>query len=43
MQRLVLTLAAALILLNVLAIPTVAHADGVPQNPNCPPSQLCMP
>jgi len=42
MQRLVLTLAAALILLNVLAIPTVAHADG-PQNPNCPPSQICMP
>jgi hypothetical protein len=42
MQRLVLTLAAALILLNVLAIPTVAHADG-PQAPNCPPSQICMP
>jgi hypothetical protein len=42
MQRLVLTLAAALILLNVLATPTVAHADG-PQNPNCPPSQICMP
>ncbi len=42
MQRLVLTLAAALILLNVLAIPTVAHADG-PQNPNCPTNQICPP
>ena len=41
MQRLVLTIAAALILLNVLATP-VAHADG-PQSPNCPPTQLCMP
>ncbi|MGA2347941.1 MAG: hypothetical protein ABSF93_18160 [Candidatus Sulfotelmatobacter sp.] len=42
MQRLVLSLAAALILLNVLVIPTAAKADG-PQNPNCPPKQLCPP
>ncbi len=42
MQRLVLTIAAALILLNVLVIPTVAHADG-PQSPPCPPHTVCLP
>ncbi len=42
MQRLVLSIAAALILLNLLAIPTVAHADG-PQGPNCPANQVCPP
>jgi len=42
MQRLVLTIAAALILLNVLVIPTVMRADG-PQNPNCDPPTVCMP
>ncbi len=41
MQRLVFTIAAALILLNTLVIP-VAHADG-PQNPNCNPTQICPP
>lgn len=42
MQRLVLTIAAALILLNTLVIPMVAHADG-PSSPLCPPHEVCMP
>jgi hypothetical protein len=42
MQRLVLTIAAALILLNTLVIPKVAHADG-PQGPLCNPNQICPP
>jgi len=42
MQRLVLTIAAALILLNTLVLPAVAHADG-PTSPLCPPNQVCMP
>jgi hypothetical protein len=43
MKRLVLTIAAALILLNGLVIPVVAHADGPPSNPNCPVGQVCVP
>lgn len=43
MQRLVLTIAASLILLSTLVIPAVMHADGVPQNPNCDPPTVCMP
>lgn len=43
MQRLVLTIAAALILLNTLVIPAVVRADGPPSNPNCDPPQLCVP
>jgi len=42
MQRLVLTIAAALILLNSLVMPAVMHADG-PQGPNCNPNQICPP
>jgi len=42
MQRLVLTIAAALILLHTLVIPAVVHADG-PQGPNCPANQICIP
>jgi hypothetical protein len=43
MQRLVLTIAAALILLSTLVIPKVAHADGPWYPPTCPPNTVCMP
>jgi|HubBroStandDraft_1064217.scaffolds.fasta_scaffold123378_1 hypothetical protein len=38
LRMLLLTLLAAMLLGGVLL-----HADGVPQNPNCPPKQLCPP
>jgi hypothetical protein len=43
MKRLLLTLAAALLFVNALVIPTLAHADGNPDGTNCGPNQLCKP
>jgi hypothetical protein len=43
MKRALLTLAAALILLNTLVIPAIVHADGVPEGTNCNGNVLCKP
>jgi len=43
-KRMLLVVAAALIFLNTLAIPTVAHADGGSGNGgNCSGSKACKP
>lgn len=42
MKRMLLTLAAALLFLNALVIPTIAHADGG-SDPSCPPNTVCKP
>jgi hypothetical protein len=43
MKRALLTLAAALILLNTLVIPAIVHADGAPEGTNCNGNALCKP
>jgi len=43
MKRLLLTLAAALLFLNAFVIPTVVHADGVPDGNGCPTNTDCKP
>jgi hypothetical protein len=43
MKRALFTLAAALLFLNVLVIPTVVHADGPPDGTNCKPGEICKP
>lgn len=42
MKRLLLTLAAAILLLNTLAVPKLAHADGGSGSTNCG-NTLCKP
>jgi hypothetical protein len=42
MKRTLLVLAAAVLFLNTLVIPTVAHADGVPGGTSCG-GQMCKP
>jgi hypothetical protein len=42
-KRALLVVAAALMFLNTLVIPTVAHADGGANSPNCPSNQMCKP
>jgi hypothetical protein len=41
-NRIILILAAAVMLLGSLSIPTIVRADGNP-NPNCNPGQFCKP
>jgi hypothetical protein len=45
MKRVLLALAAAVVLLNVVAVTNVARADGPGQGPppNCAPGQVCKP
>jgi len=43
MKRLVLTIAAAVILFSTFVIPAVVHADGPPDNPNCSGNTICRP
>lgn len=43
MKRLLLVVAAALMLINTLAIPTVAHADGGAGGTNCGGNSVCKP
>jgi hypothetical protein len=42
-KRILFVVAAAVMFLNTLVIPVVAHADGQPTVPNCPPNQMCKP
>jgi hypothetical protein len=42
-KRILLVAAAALMLLNTLVIPTVAHADGGAGGTNCGGSGMCKP
>ncbi|HXY01013.1 MAG TPA: hypothetical protein VEI54_08840 [Candidatus Limnocylindrales bacterium] len=42
MKRMLLVLAAAVVLLNTLAIPTIAHADGGAGGTNCG-GKMCKP
>lgn len=43
MKRTLLALAAAVLFLNTLVIPTIAHADGGASGTNCGGSGLCKP
>lgn len=43
MKRLLLTLAAALLFVNALVIPTIVHADGGADGAGCPPNTVCKP
>lgn len=43
MKRMLLIAAAALMFLNTLVIPTVAHADGGGAGSNCGGNGLCKP
>jgi hypothetical protein len=43
MKRMLLALAAALLFLNTLMIPTVVHADGGPNQGDCTPNVNCKP
>jgi hypothetical protein len=42
-KRILLVAAAALMLLNTLVIPTVAHADGGAGGTNCGGNSVCKP
>jgi hypothetical protein len=42
-NRMLLVVAAALMLLNTLVIPTVAHADGGAGGTNCGGTSMCKP
>jgi hypothetical protein len=42
-KRILLVAAAALMLLNTLVIPTVAHADGGVGGTNCGGNSICKP
>ena len=43
MKRTLLVVAAALMFLNTLIIPPVAHADGGPMGSNCDGNSACKP
>ena len=43
MKRMLLVLATAVVLLNTLVIPTLAHADGEPKGSNCSGQTACKP
>ena len=43
MNRVLIVLAAAVLFLNALVIPTVAHADGGGGGTSCQGGQLCKP
>ena len=43
MKRILLVVAAAVMFLNTLVIPTVAHADGTPTGTNCGGNAVCKP
>jgi hypothetical protein len=42
-KRLLLVIAAALMLVNTLVVPTVAHADGGTGTTNCGGNTICKP
>jgi len=42
-KRLLLVIAAALMLVNTLVVPTVAHADGGGAGTNCGGNTICKP
>jgi hypothetical protein len=42
-KHMLLVVAAALMLINTLAVPTVAHADGGANGTNCGGNSMCKP
>jgi hypothetical protein len=42
-KRTLLVVAAALMFVSTLVIPTIAHADGGGTGTSCPPNTLCKP
>lgn len=43
MKRVLLVVAAALMFLNTLVVPTTLHADGTPAGTNCGGNTICKP